>query len=155
MYNLKPSLRKKASKLYFDESQRTYDELHSMFYSQWRIINSVQMFNINLIYWMFWKYLKNIISLNEWHIRGYPIPQLANTEIPCRKSTKYRYHIYDRWRLLNVVSISRVFFFLISQARIHQKSTSTFARKREKISNWSVQRWKSQVIKCPSNFIIE
>ena len=105
MYNLKPSLRKKASKLYFDESQRTYDELHSMFYSQWRIINSVQMFNINLIYWMFWKYLKNI----------YPILQLANTEIPCRKSTKYRYHIYDRWRLLNVVSISRVcFFFNIS-----------------------------------------
>ena len=114
MYNLKPSLRKKASKLYFDESQRTYDELHSMFYSQWRIINSVQMFNINLIYWMFWKYLKNIIRLNEWHIRGYPIPQLASTEIPCRKSTKYRYHIYDRWRLLNVVSISRVFFFNIS-----------------------------------------
>ena len=65
---LKPSLRKKAYKLYFDESQRTYDELHSMFYSQWRIINSVQMFNINLIYWLFWKYLKNIISLNEGHI---------------------------------------------------------------------------------------
>ena len=56
--------------------------------------------------------------------------------------------------ILNVVSISRV-FFLISQARIHQKSSSTFARKREKISNWSVQRWKSQVIKCPTNFIIE
>ena len=35
---------------------------------------------------------------------------LANTEIPCRKWTKYRYRIYDRWRLLNVVSISRVFF---------------------------------------------
>ena len=56
--------------------------------------------------------------------------------------------------ILNVVSISRV-FFLISQARIHQKSSSTIARKREKISNWSVQRWKSQVIKCPTNFIIE
>ena len=41
---------------------------------------------------------------------------------------------------------SRVFF--LCQACIHQKSTSAFARKREKISNWSVQRSKSQVIRC-------
>ena len=43
---------------------------------------------------------------------------------------------------------SRVFF--LCQACIHQKSTSAFARKREKISNWSVQRSKSQVIRCPT-----
>ena len=43
-----------------------------------------------------------------------PYEKFANTEIPCRKFTKYRYCIYDRWRLLNVVSISRVFFFFIS-----------------------------------------
>ena len=39
-----------------------------------------------------------------------PYEKLANIEIPRRKWTKYRYRIYDRWRLLNVVSISRVFF---------------------------------------------
>ena len=76
-----------------------------------------------------------------------PYEKLAHTEIPCRKWTKYRYRIYDRWRLLNVVSISRVF---LCQACIHQKSTSAFARKREKISNWTVQRSKSQVIGCPT-----
>ena len=42
------------------------------------------------------------------------------------------------------------FFFFLSQARVHQKSTSAFARKREKISNWWVQRSKSQVIGCPT-----
>ena len=81
-----------------------------------------------------------------------PYEKLANIEIPRRKWTKYRYRIYDRWRLLNVVSISHVF---LCQACIHQKSTSAFARKREKISNWSIQRSKSQVIGCPTNFIIE
>ena len=39
-----------------------------------------------------------------------PYEEMVNTEIPCRKWTKYRYRSYDRWRLLNVVSISRVFF---------------------------------------------
>ena len=41
-----------------------------------------------------------------------PYEKMVNTEIPCRKWTKYRYLIYDRWRLLNVVSISRVFFYV-------------------------------------------
>ena len=61
-----------------------------------------------------------------------PHEKMVSTEIPCRKWTKYRYRIYDRWRLLNVVSISRVFFIW---ACIHQKWTSALARKREKISN--------------------
>ena len=82
----------------------------------------------------------------HWGVPNTAIPyeKLVNTEIPCRKWTKYRYRIYDRWRLLNIVSISRVFFFI--RACIHQKWTSAFARKREKISNWSVQGLKSQVI---------
>ena len=48
----------------------------------------------------------------HWGVPNTTIPyeKLTNTEIPCRKWTKYRYRIYDRWRLLNVVSISRVFF---------------------------------------------
>ena len=79
-----------------------------------------------------------------------PYEKLANIETPCRRWTKYRYRIYDRWRSLNVVSISHVVFFFLSQACIHQKSTSAFPRKREKISNWSVQRSKSQVIGCPT-----
>ena len=47
----------------------------------------------------------------HWGVPNTTIPyeKLTNTEIPCRKWTKYRYRIYDRWRLLNVVSISRVF----------------------------------------------
>ena len=81
-----------------------------------------------------------------------PYEEMVNTEIPCRKWTKYRYRSYDRWRLLNVVSISRVFFYL---SLYTQKWTSALARKRGKISNWSVQRLKSQVIGCPTNFIIE
>ena len=41
----------------------------------------------------------------EGYIGGYPIPQchqekLANTEISCRKSMKYRYRIYDQSSLL-------------------------------------------------------
>ena len=57
--------------------------------------------------------------------------------------------------LLKVVSIpSHVFFISSMHVYIHQKSTSAFARKRE-MSNWSVQRSKSQVIGCPTNFIIE
>ena len=58
-----------------------------------------------------------------------PLEKLANTEIPCRKSTKYRYRIHDRSRLLKAVSISRI---CLSQAFMHQKSTSDIARKREK-----------------------
>ena len=51
------------------------------------------------------------------------------TEKPCQKSTKYRYRIHDLSRLLKVVSISRV---CLSQAFMHQQSTSAFVRKREK-----------------------
>ena len=68
-------------------------------------------------------------------IGGYPIPyeKLANTKIPsCQKSTKYRYRIYFRSRLLKVVSISRV---CLSQAFMHQQSASPVARKRETSSN--------------------
>ena len=90
-------------------------------------------------------------------VGGYPIPQ-------CRKKNwQIRKFRVENWRntytafmishaYFNVVSISCV--FLISQACIHQKSTLAFARKRE-ISNWSVQRSKSKVIGCPTNFIIE
>ena len=48
----------------------------------------------------------------HWGIPNTAIPyeKLANTKIACRKWTKYPYRFYDRWRLLNVVSISRVFF---------------------------------------------
>ena len=93
----------------------------------------------------------------HWRVPNTAIPyeKLANTEIPCRKWTKYRYRIYHRWRLLTTLYPSRVFFFFLSQAFIHQKSTLAFARKHEKISNWSIQRSKSQVIGCPTNFIIE
>ena len=39
-------------------------------------------------------------------------------EIPCRKSAKYRYRIYDRSRLLENVSISLA---ILSEACMHQK----------------------------------
>ena len=55
--------------------------------------------------------------------------KLANTEIPCQKSTKYRYLNYDRTHLLKAVFISRV---CLPQACMHQKSTSDIGRKREK-----------------------
>ena len=83
----------------------------------------------------FWKNGKTTLNaVLRGDIGGLPIPQYrkkklaTDTEIPCRKSTKYRYRIYDRSRFLNVVSISSVF---LSQACTHQKSTSAFARKRE------------------------
>ena len=41
----------------------------------------------------------------------------------CRKSTNFRYRIYDRSRLFQVVSISRV---CLSKACMHQQSTSAF-----------------------------
>ena len=50
------------------------------------------------------------------------------TEIPCQKSTKYRYCIYD-WLYIRL-SISRAF---LSRACMHYKSTSAMARKRKKI----------------------
>ena len=61
---------------------------------------------------------------------GYPIPseKLTSTEIPCQKSTKYRYCIYD-WLYIRL-SISRAF---LSRACMHYKSTSAMARKRKKI----------------------
>ena len=47
-----------------------------------------------------------------------------------------RHHSYDRSRLLENVTVSRV---CLSQACMHQQSTSAIAQKREKTSNWSVQ----------------
>ena len=47
-----------------------------------------------------------------------------------------RHHNYDRSRLLKNVTISRV---CLSQACMHQQSTSAIAQKREKTSNRSVQ----------------
>ena len=44
-----------------------------------------------------------------------PYDKFANTEIPCRKWMKYRYRIYDRWRLLNVVSTSCVHVYARNQ----------------------------------------
>ena len=49
-------------------------------------------------------------------------------KIPCQKSTKYRYCIYD-WLYIRI-SISRAF---LSRACMHYKSTSAMARKRKKI----------------------
>ena len=56
--------------------------------------------------------LLNVSRGAHWRIPNTTMPyeKFANIEIPRRKWTKYRYRIYDRWRLLNVVSISRVFF---------------------------------------------
>ena len=78
-----------------------------------------------------------------------PWEKLVNTEIACRQSTKYRYCIYDRSRLLKVVSILLV---CLSQACMHQQLNS--ARKRDKTSNWSVQRSKSPDIGCFTNYFI-
>ena len=61
--------------------------------------------------------------------KKYTLLRPWNTEIPCQKSTKYRYRICDRSRLLKAVSISRV---RLSQACMHQKSSSDITRKREK-----------------------
>ena len=67
----------------------------------------------------------------HWGVPNNAMPQekLANTEIPCQKSTKYRYLNYDRTRLLKAVFISRV---CLPQACMHQKSTSDIGRKSEK-----------------------
>ena len=64
-------------------------------------------------------------------VGGYPIPQekLANTEIMCQKSTKYRYHSYDRSRLLIKLYPSRVFVYL---NHVCNRTTLDIARKREK-----------------------
>ena len=50
--------------------------------------------------------------------------------VMCQKSTKYRYLIYDRSRLLKAVSIPRVCSPL---ACMHQKATSDMREKGEKI----------------------
>lgn len=42
---------------------------------------------------------------------------VPNTAIPCRKSTRYRYRIYNRSRLLNIVSISRVCYLKHENSR--------------------------------------
>ena len=73
----------------------------------------------------------------EGDIGGQPIPQYRtkNWQIPKYRvengrNTDTAFMIGDAY--INVLSISGVF---LSQACIHQKSTSAFARKREKISN--------------------
>ena len=59
--------------------------------------------------------------------------QIPKYRVENRPNTDTTFMIGDAYLTLYP---SRVFvFFLISQARIHQKSTSAFARKREKISN--------------------
>ena len=69
----------------------------------------------------------------HWGVPNTTIPykKLANTEIPCRKwtNTDTAYMIGDAYLTLYP---SRVFF---CQACIHQKSTSAFVRKCEKILN--------------------
>ena len=85
----------------------------------------------------------------HWGVPNTAIPyeKLANTEIRVEngRNTDTAFMIGDAYLTLYP---SRVFF--LCQACIHKKSTSAFARKREKISNWTVQRSKSQVIGCPT-----
>ena len=64
---------------------------------------------------------------------------VADTPPPPTKGKISEYRIYDWSCLLNV------FACFLSQACIHQKSTSALAGKRE-LSNWSVQWSKSQII---------
>ena len=56
---------------------------------------------------------------------------------------------YDRWRYLTLYP-SRVFF--LSSIYTPEMNLS-LREKSEKISNWSVQRSKCQVIGCPTNFV--
>ena len=87
----------------------------------------------------------------HWRVPNTAIPweKLANTKIPCRKSTKYWYHIYDRSHSLKVVVILHV---CLSQACtcIHQQSALAIVRKFEKTLNWLVEPSKS-----PVNFIMD
>ena len=45
--------------------------------------------------------------------------------------------------------------FVVSQACIHEKSTSAIAARKRETCNWSTQWSKSLVIGCPTNFIID
>ena len=86
--------------------------------------------------------LRKVCQMCMWWSNALPRKNcLANTAIPCRKLTKYRYCIYDWSRLLKVVSISYV---CLSQACIRQKSTSAIARK---------QRYSGTVIKKPRHWM--
>ena len=73
----------------------------------------------------------------HWRVPNTAIPweKLANTKILCWKSTKYRYRIYDRTRLLTrkVVIISHV-SLLQACTCMHQQSASAIIRKCEKTS---------------------
>ena len=107
-----------------------------------------------------WKWYSVGFSLHEGDIGGCPIPQYRtkNWQIPKYRvengrNTDTAFIIGDAY-LQRCIHLA-CFFFFLSQAFIHQKSTLAFARKHEKISNWSIQRSKSQVIGCPTNFIIE
>ena len=81
----------------------------------------------------------------HWGVPNTAIPKekLWNTEIPCPKSTKYRYRIYDRSRFTSIYSHLAC---LPPIACMHQKSTSDIVRKYEKTLNWSLQGLKSSVI---------
>ena len=85
------------------------------------------------------------IGGGHWGVPNTAIPyeELVNTEIPCRKWTKYRYRIYDRWRLLNVVSISRVFYLSLytpeMNLSLHEKTWENIelnGTKIEKQGHW-------------------
>ena len=78
----------------------------------------------------------------NWQIQKYHVENGQNTDTT--------FMIGDAYLTLYP---SRVFF--LSQGCIHQKSTSAIARKHEKILNRLVKQLKSQVIGCPTNFIIE
>ena len=86
----------------------------------------------------------------HWGIPNTAIPyeKLANTKIACRKWTKYRYRFYDRWRLLNVVSISRVFF--MSSMYTPEINLSLREKTWEDLELNGKKRSKSQVIGCPT-----
>ena len=88
----------------------------------------------------------------HWGVPNTAIPKekLWNTEIPCPKSTKYRYRIYDRSRFTSIYSHLAC---LPPIACMHQKSTSDIVRKYEKTLNWSLQGLKSSVIPFTSKFL--
>ena len=55
---------------------------------------------------------------------------VPNTAISCRKSTKYRYRIYDRSHLLNIVSILRVCYLKHENSRNQPQPSQENVRSR-------------------------
>ena len=72
-----------------------------------------------------------------------PYEKLANTEISCRKWTKYQYRIYDQCRLLNAVSISRVFFYLKHVYTKNQPQPSRENVRRSRIDGYNDRKARS------------